>query len=148
MRALLAIAAGLVFWAAAASAQEAAAPGPAEDGPIVLIELLKFHEKAQYPDDMAEAPDISGADAYAKYGELVRPLSEAAGGKRIWSGRYADTLRGDPEKADDYDTIIVVEFPSLKAVEELTASPDYGPISVHRQAAVARDKILLGRPAQ
>ena len=46
--------------------------GP-EDGPITMINLLRFREQAQYADDADETP-CTGPEAYGRYSETVQSL--------------------------------------------------------------------------
>ena len=48
-----------------AQLQGFAEPGP--EGPIYMVNLLKFKEKAEYPD--GRESDLTGEQAYAIYGE-------------------------------------------------------------------------------
>ncbi|MAN61087.1 MAG: DUF1330 domain-containing protein [Parvibaculum sp.] len=103
------------------------------DGPIVMVNLLKFYDKAQYPD--GRDPDISGAEAYQRYGAEVSKLVEGLGGKMIYGGAVTLTLIG--EVAEDWDVIACVQYPSRKAMLEMTMSDDYRAIEVHRDAGLA-----------
>ena len=49
-----------------------------EDGPVMMINLLRFKEQA----DGIDADDgITGAEAYARYGAAVQPYLEGVGGR-------------------------------------------------------------------
>lgn len=77
-------------------------------GPIVMVNLLKF------------APD-GGAEAYARYGEKAAPFLAEAGAKVRYLGDVAATVIG----GEEWDEVILVEYPSLKAFFEMTQNPDY-----------------------
>ncbi len=103
------------------------------DGPIVMVNLLKFYDKAQYAD--GRDPDISGVEAYQRYGAEVSKLVKGLGGKMIYGGAVTLTLIG--EVAEDWDVIACVQYPSRKAMLEMTMSPEYQAIEVHRDAGLA-----------
>lgn len=103
------------------------------EGPIVMVNLLKFHEKAQYED--GRDADLSGREAYQRYGVEVAKLVTALGGKMIYGGAVTMTLIG--EVAEDWDMIACVEYPTRKAMMEMTMSPGYAEIAVHRDAGLA-----------
>ncbi|AWZ03126.1 MAG: DUF1330 domain-containing protein [Rhodobiaceae bacterium] len=103
------------------------------DGPIVMVNLLKFYDKAQYAD--GRDPDISGAEAYQRYGAEVSKIVEGLGGKMIYGGAVTLTLIG--EVAEDWDVVACVQYPSRKAMLEMTMSPEYQAIEVHRDAGLA-----------
>ncbi|MEQ9519404.1 MAG: DUF1330 domain-containing protein [Parvibaculum sp.] len=103
------------------------------EGPIVMVNLLKFHDKARYED--GRDPDLSGAQAYARYGVEVAKLVMGLGGKMIYGGAVTMTLIG--EVPDGWDMIALVEYPSRKAMMEMTMSPKYAEIAIHRDAGLA-----------
>ena len=98
-----------------------------------MVNLLKFHEKAQYED--GRDPDLSGKEAYQRYGVEVAKLVTALGGKMIYGGAVTMTLIG--EVAEGWDMIACVEYPSRKAMVEMTMSSGYAEIAVHRDAGLA-----------
>ena len=49
-----------------------------ETGPIHMVNLLKFREKAQYPD--GSDAELSGQEAYARYGAAVAQVITNFGG--------------------------------------------------------------------
>jgi pimeloyl-ACP methyl ester carboxylesterase len=53
-------------------------------GPIAMLNLPKFRDKAQYQDGRAD--DISGREAYMRYVAEMGPIVEAAGGRFLFSG--------------------------------------------------------------
>ena len=55
-----------------------------EDKPIFMVNLLKFKDKAQYPDK--RETDLTGREAYAIYGEEVVEHLAKVGGKPIFGG--------------------------------------------------------------
>ena len=54
------------------------------DEPIYMVNLLKFKDKAEYPDK--RETDLSGREAYAIYSEEVKHhLDKIGGNSYIWS---------------------------------------------------------------
>jgi hypothetical protein len=74
--------------------EQAVAPSGDEstDGPIVMVDLLKFKERAKYSDGRATTP--TGEQAYARYGEPMKQLIEARGGRFIYGGRTVSLFIG------------------------------------------------------
>ena len=62
--------------------------GPA-DTPVVMVNLLRFKERAGAPGE-----DISGAESYQRYAERMRKIVEGVGGRFIWSGRVDSQVIG------------------------------------------------------
>ncbi|MFT7651230.1 MAG: hypothetical protein ACI9ON_001267 [Limisphaerales bacterium] len=82
--------------------------GLSVEGPIVMLNLLKFR------------PD-GGAEDYAEYGRLARPFLERAGVSLRYLGDVAATVIG----GEEWDEVILVEYPSKQAFLEMTGDPDY-----------------------
>lgn len=106
-------------------------PGP--DGPIYMVNLLKFKDTAEYDD--GRDTDLTGAAAYALYGAAVMPLLAEQGGRIVFSGAFSWLMLG---QADDmWDQVAVVEYPNRAALVAMSTSPAYAEIAVHRTAGLA-----------
>ena len=57
--------------------------GSADKNPIVMLNLLKFRDVAEYKDGRAEK--ISGREAYMLYADARRGIVEAGGGRMLIS---------------------------------------------------------------
>ncbi len=110
----------------------------APDGPIHMLNLLKFRERAEYPDGRDD--DVSGAEAYARYGAAVTRMIEALGGRVVWSGSPSVLVIGDGEP--EWDQVAVVEYPSLEAFVSMTSSEEYQAIHVHREAGLEHQLLV------
>ena len=108
--------------------------GPdAPQTPFVMVNLLKFKEKAEYAD--GRATELSGAEAYAIYGEAVRKLIAGLGGRAIYGGAVTGLMVGEVEEL--WDVVALVEYPSTDAFRKMVQSPEYQEIHVHRDAGLA-----------
>lgn len=117
--------------------------GSTEDGPFVMVNLLKFKPKAQY-DDGSDA-ELSGREAYARYGEEVRKLVEDLGGRIRYSGAVTGLLLGEVE--DLWDTVALAEYPSLEAFRTMALSPAMHAIEHHRKAGLAGQLNIRTKPS-
>ena len=106
---------------------------PGHDGPIYMVNLLKFKEKAEYAD--GRATELTGAEAYALYGEAVAGLLVKHGGGPMFSGAVERLMLGEVE--DLWDTVAIAMYPSRQAMLEMVSSPEYQEIAVHREAGLA-----------
>jgi uncharacterized protein (DUF1330 family) len=113
--------------------QIAAFFGGAEDGPFVMINLLKFKERADYPD--GSDADLSGREAYARYGVAVQACLAAVGGKSIYAGAVTDLMLGEVDEL--WDMVALAQYPSRTAMMAMVQSPDYQAIEKHRVAGLA-----------
>jgi uncharacterized protein (DUF1330 family) len=102
------------------------------EGPVCMVNLLKFREKAEYED--GRETDLTGQEAYMLYGAEMRKLVEASGGRFIFSATVNSLLLGEVE--DLWDVIGIVEYSSSKALMEISSSPEFQAIEVHRHAGL------------
>ncbi len=115
------------------------AKGP--EGPIVMVNLLKFRAKAQYAPDRAEASEnLTGREAYLRYGMVAQKCVMEAGGSIVWGGNQKLVVVGDD--ADTWDQVICVRYPSRTAFVAMISRPDYLAASYHRDAALERTSLL------
>lgn len=102
-----------------------------EEGPVVMLNLLKFKERA-------DSGDVSGRESYNRYGRDVKPMVEALGGRIIWHGRADQLLIGE----EDWDAVALVEYPSRKAFLEMAMSKQMGDIHHNREAGLERTVLI------
>jgi alkylhydroperoxidase/carboxymuconolactone decarboxylase family protein YurZ/uncharacterized protein (DUF1330 family) len=115
-----------------------------EDAPIVMINLLRFREHAEYPEGSGEEP-CSGIDAYRqRYGVGVLPLIEAAGASVVGGGAVAATVIA-PD-GESWDEAILVRYPSRQAFADMVGSPEYETVAIHRTAALADSRLIATVP--
>lgn len=106
-------------------------PGP--EGPIYMVNLLKFKDKAEYAD--GRDTNLTGQEAYAIYGEAVSKLLTEFGGAAMFSARVERLMLGEVE--DIWDTVAIAMYPSRQAMLEMMQSPKMQEISVHRAAGLS-----------
>lgn len=107
--------------------------GDTEDGPFVMVNLLKFREKAAYED--GSDADLPGMAAYLRYGMKVRDMIVAVGGKAGYSGPVTALMLGEVEEL--WDMVALAEYPSLAAMRAMVTDPEYQKIARHRDAGLA-----------
>lgn len=106
----------------------------ADDGqPICMVNLLKFKERATYAD--GAEPELSGAEAYARYAAGVGACIAAVGGSLRFGGAVTGLLIGEIE--EPWDMVAIAEYPSRKAMMAMVQSPEYQAIAKHREAGLA-----------
>jgi uncharacterized protein (DUF1330 family) len=111
--------------------------------PIVMLNLLKFRERAQYAD--GRATDLSGHAAYMLYGTKMQHVVEREGGRMIFSGEIMSLVIGTVNEM--WDVAALVEYPSSAAFARIVTSPDVAAISVHRAAGLAGQLLMRVSPA-
>lgn len=105
-------------------------PGP--DGPIFMVNLLKFKEKAEYED--GRACDLTGAEAYALYSEAVGKLLAKHGGGPVFRGAVTRLMLGEVEEL--WDTVGISQYPNRQAMLDMMMSPEYLECAAHRTAGL------------
>lgn len=103
-----------------------------EDKPIYMVNLLKFKEKANYPDK--RETDLTGEEAFAIYAEEVAGHLEKVGGKPIFGGEVERLMLGEVE--DLWDKVAIAMYPSRKAMLQMINDPDYIVSAQHRVAGL------------
>ncbi len=107
--------------------------------PLVMINLLKYRERAEYPAGF-DAEPCSGRDAYGRYGAVAVEKLAAVGARIVWMG----TVDGCPiaPKDESWDDVAIVEYPSRQAMLEMISMPDYQASTVHRTAGLENTRLI------
>lgn len=108
-----------------------AQPGP--DGPIYMVNLLKFKDKAEYAD--GRETQLSGQEAYALYGQGVSKLLVKHGGMPCFNAAVERLMLGTVE--DLWDVVAIAMYPSRGAMMAMMQDPEMAEISQHREAGLA-----------
>ncbi len=103
-----------------------------EIGPISMVNLLKYKEKAIYDD--GRDTNLSGEEAYGLYAAEVINLVEKYGGEFLFAGKVNRLMLGEVEEM--WDSIAIAKYPNRKAMFEMTMDPEYQKIHVHRDAGL------------
>ncbi len=113
-----------------------------DKGKIVMLNLLKFKEKADYTNlkNIDPGNEISGEEAYQLYMESTLPQLEKAGSRLVYYGSGKDFLIGpDSEK---WDAVLLVEHQSVVKFMEFAQNKDYLRNAEHRTAALEDSRLL------
>jgi uncharacterized protein (DUF1330 family) len=109
-----------------------------DEGPVVMLNLLKFKPRA----DSSEG--TTGEEAYRSYGDVAVTMIEERGGSVIWAGRADQILIGDP--ADDWDQVLLVQYPSRAAFLDMVSQPSYQEAHQHRESGLERTVVVACSP--
>lgn len=100
--------------------------------PIVMLNLLKFKDKAVYAD--GRATTLTGREAYMLYGAPMQQFVTKHGGKFVFQGLIEQLVIGEVD--DLWDLVALVEYPSAAAFAKIATSPEVAEIGVHRAAGL------------
>ncbi|MGF1580714.1 MAG: DUF1330 domain-containing protein [Gemmataceae bacterium] len=89
------------------------------DGPIVLVNLLKFKPNG-------------GREEYEKYGRKIQPLLKKIGARILFVGEGKMCFVGK----GDWDQIALVEYPNKMALIQMALTPEYRAAHKHREAGL------------
>jgi uncharacterized protein (DUF1330 family) len=109
-------------------------------GPIQMLNLVRLHERARYPDGR----EASGREAYAAYGRESFPVFSRLGGCIVWRGRFELTLIGPADER--WDHCFIAQYPDVAAFVAMVRDPEYREAVKHRQAAVSDSRLIRLAP--
>jgi hypothetical protein len=111
------------------------------DTPIQMLNLIKFREKADYPEGHPNhGKGLSGREAYAIYKQGIAPIIAAAGGGMVWQPPMECVVTGP---ADEWDEAFVMGYPNSGAFLAMVKDPHYmAEVVPHRTAAVADSRLI------
>ena len=112
------------------------------EGPIVMLNLLRFRKIADYSaaPELAPGRPISGAAAYKHYLEIVSPHLGKYGGELIFMGKAGPMLIGpDSER---WDAGLLARHRSALTLVTSLRDPAYQALAAHRIAALEDTRIL------
>lgn len=106
------------------------------DTPIMMLNLIRLRAQAVYPD----GETVTGAAAYARYGQHSGPIFRRLGGEIIWRGGFEAMLIGPSDKR--WDVAFIARYPNSGAFMAMVTDPDYQAIVIHRQVAVEDSRLI------
>jgi hypothetical protein len=111
-------------------------------GPVLMLNLLRFREIADYGahPDLAPETEVSGRRAYDTYSRHTLPYLEALGGSVTFSGDAQPFLIGPSEET--WDVAMVVRHANLDAFLSMATDPGYMAGIGHREAALEDSRLL------
>ncbi|MEM7286140.1 MAG: DUF1330 domain-containing protein [Actinomycetota bacterium] len=111
--------------------REMMAPGP--EGPIYMVNLLKFRDRAEYED--GRETDLTGREAYQLYGAQVSQLIREYGGEVTFAGDVTFLALGQVE--DLWDEVAIAKYPTRGDLLAMSSSAEWQAAAVHRSAGLA-----------
>ena len=106
-------------------------PGP--EGPICMVNLLKFKPRAEYED--GRETDLTGREAYELYEAGVTKILQEVGGYIGFFGDVERLVLGEIEEL--WDVVALAVWPSRQVMFEVMQSEGMQAISKHRTAGLA-----------
>ena len=113
-------------------AQMAGFADGASDGPIYMLNLLKYRDKAEYAD--GRDTKLTGRQAYAVYTQGVRELLQEFGGSLTLKASVKRLTIGEVEEL--WDDVAIAMYPSRAAMLQMIQSEKMQDIGQHRAAGL------------
>ena len=108
--------------------EELAALGAENPGPIVMLNLNRYRDRA----------------AYERYGRAALPVLERVGGRVLWRADARQTVIG--EETDRFDEVIAVWYPSVAAFTSFAGDPEILAAFEHRRAGLEQARLVCCEP--
>ena len=119
------------------AAQLATTP-PEHDGPIFMVNLMKYHDVAQY--SSTDAPQVSGREADDKYNPAS--ILNKIGADIVFVADVTKNHIGD----EDWDRIAIVRYATRKSFIDMQQRKDFAEKHEHKAAGMKRTTIVCCRP--
>lgn len=108
--------------------------------PVTMLNLLRFHKQAQYPAGSGHTP-CTGREAFARYAEVAQQKVKQVGGQPMFMTSALARFIGPV--GEEWDTVVLVNYPSVQAFLQMLAMPDYRAAAVHRSAALEDARLTV-----
>ena len=112
---------------------------PEDDGPVWMVNLMKYREVADYSDGREST--ISGRDADDAYSPL--DSLAAVGARPVFFGDVDQQLLGDEPK---WDRIGVVKYPTRKSFIDMQSLPSFQKSHHHKDAGMEATIVIGTQP--
>jgi hypothetical protein len=111
-------------------------------GSVVMLNLLRFRDVADYSASPELAPDapISGAEAFNRYIEHTLPFLRESGGDVLFLGAGGDLLIGPEDER--WDFVMLIRQSNVQSFLAFASHRDYLAGIGHRTAAIADSRLL------
>ena len=119
----------------AAYATRLATTPPEQDGPVWMVNVMSYRDRADYADGRVTA--LSGREADDLYAPLG-PLAAVGARVVLFADVDAQFLSDEPR----WDRVAVVRYPTRRSFVDMQALPEFADLHVHKDAGMDRTIIL------
>jgi len=113
---------------------------PEDDGPVWMVNLMRYRDRAVYADGRhSHLTGREADDRYAPFGPF-----RAVGAEIVFLSDVEAQLVGDDQR---WDRVAVVRYPSRRSFVEMQELPEYLELHEHKDAGMASTFVIGGQPA-
>ena len=125
-----------------AAALEAAGKTLDGEGPVYMVNMVRFRDRADYQGTSA-LPSCSGRDAYfQRYAPAFNQVAQGEDYGVFWLGNVREVLVG--AEGEHWDDIVIVRYSSFAALRRILQSGAYEEEAApHRRAALADWRFIV-----
>ena len=116
-----------------------ATTAPEDDGPVWMINLMKYKERAEYAD--GRESELTGQEADDRYTPLG-PLA-AVGAEVVFASQVEDQFLGE---SPTWDRVAIVKYPTRRSFIEMQERKDFQEQHEHKEAGMAETIVIGTRP--
>lgn len=117
------------------------------DEPIHMLNLLRFRDVAEYPEDHEHHGNgWSGHRAYQEYGKTSGPIFKRVGGEIVWRGVFQTMVTGPEPDEKLWHDGFVAQYPDSGAFFQMIKDADYQKAVVNRTAALIDSRLMRFKP--
>jgi hypothetical protein len=111
-------------------------------GPVVMLNLLRFREQADYSSfpELAPPSPISGSDAYDLYVRHTMPFLTASGGSVVFYGTGGHNFIGPSDER--WDLVMAIRQASVADFFAFASNAEYMAGVGHRAAALEDSRLI------
>jgi uncharacterized protein (DUF1330 family) len=130
------------FVECSAAALEAAGRTLDTEGPVYMVNMVRFRDHADYSGKPELAP-CSGREAYfQRYAPAFNEVARGEDYGLFWVGNVRGVLVG--AEGEDWDDIVIVRYSSFAALRRILESTAYeAEAAPHRRAALADWRFII-----
>jgi uncharacterized protein (DUF1330 family) len=116
------------------------------DEPIHMLNLLRYRDRAEYPEGHEHAgKGWTGRRAYEEYGKTSGPIFRRVGGAIVWRGVFQTMVTGPDDRR--WDDGFIAQYPGSGSFFEMIKDPEYQAAVVNRTAALADSRLVRFAPS-
>lgn len=117
--------------------------------PFCMLNLNRHRARARYREPVVEPVEVSGAEAYRRYGRNTLPYLLRRGARPVFVAEPVGLVVGDAAHplAAPWDELLLVRYPRRELMLDMLTATGYQAGLAHRAAGLERAALLPTTPA-